>query len=1684
MGKSKQQAKVKGNLKPASSSRAAELVGQSGSLPLGNLGGFAQFASPSLGASISRPATPGSDSSDSMALDPELTVIVKKISKRDATTKLKALEELDTYLHDHASAVAALLPTWIALYGKLALEVDRRVRLASAHLHQFVTQHAKKKLAPYLKDCIGPWMVAMFDQSKDIAAVARRSFEGVFAEDKRQGVIVFCQKELLDYVGEMLLVKTEDTLSDARYVTPEDMAAKYARVIASCFYILSYLTEQLPVEERNKAAAEYNGLFDSATVWAFVSHANPVIRKAVHYFIKTLLQQSQEVIAARLDMISPPFFKSVLSEKEPAVHSDMWDALLLFTDKIPDAWYVFGKKSPVAKLCGFLRAGLHGSPAIAYPSVIVLLDRLSAKMKQEDNFYKDVFTSFWAGLASIHLTVKGARDLVSAYMECAVYFADKTANEGQVATAEYLVKEAMYQPMLSYFVPTKSTEAMNERLPTANGVPMATSTALLAATKNNTLAAAVPALISRVSEIWAQYVLDGTYARSTLAMPDVCDRIYTFLSAFYLHGTDAAHAQMVDTLVSLLPAAIDSALVHKEHAPCLLRLVRRVLDEYKDVVLAQLDVSALMSTLLQVETTVPSACMEDLVHIYTLLNTGANQCALAPLLARLETMRADRGRQCGALLALLRLVAGNTNISEQLDAIIKDVASELLSQGEHQLTMSVEDRDMLESVVRESLLQQKGTATYDAIVSLLVSSLSAANKSHWSAQDGAAASCLAVLASLKEDDTLAVFSGALGDELVCQVFDAMFLSAASEAEAATIQPLAQSVWNHLRPGIGAHEKTLLKHVAHAITDINHKTSSMEMVQQARELLGALYEDSSSSGYFDGVTTLMGSASAWQDMYKAFQSSRTLEYMASSVTNGYAGMDDQSLYEDKDELYPVAYDASGASALARLAMFTSSLISDLGVGAFFEEKERDWVVHYLMVIALECQDGLAMQGLTRFWQEKPLLDETFVLQVETFIQQAHAVFDAWLTLLFQQQKSVQPDLCHQILSIVSNGASQASHLSRLASSVAEILLLPRDQTDAYYATLVQMLMDRLITLDHWTLAQLEPWLALVKPDAKKLAPLCKVAVLTSIKPIVGESSKFRYMQSDCANRLAGGQAMQIFDDSDEAWQWLTLLNASSLSFGAIAIPPQRLMFLISTIRGWFGQDFDDHLGVTERRKVHVQMALLFGHMSDAVQQVAGSQWHFFMDCVCDFIQYNEADDPSGLPVMFGALNLLSTLMGLAADGSTEIKDALDDRWADLHAALWQSFVAEKDAETPISQPRRHYQCLLADLIGRVPAKIVQAQADFATVLQLLKHTANESVQTRAYFILQEWIKTRIADLSVNVEFSANDELREPNHIEQGLIDLLLRVPPLPDWSESLLGAHKHELFSYLVSWLLMLDHFNDITFKLKQQFTDQLKRVEAVDTLMPALCHILHIGSSQGHAFFDLSLWDTSIYDLQGFDMSVETSYSLLAAHIYFKALKHIPSLVRSWWVNYKQRQTVIAVERYTQSFFSDILINNELDTVNRADVKEQLEDNDNEFRVKTLRTTHEVAAAYHVDEQEMRISIKLPSNYPLQQISVDGVQKVGVSEKQWRGWMFAITAVIGSQNGNLVDALTVFKRNANLHFDGVGDCVICYSIISVLDRSIPTKQCRTCKNKFHASCLYKWFRSSSSTSCPLCRTVF
>lgn len=225
----------------------------------------------------------------------------------------------------------------------------------------------------------------------------------------------------------------------------------------------------------------------------------------------------------------------------------------------------------------------------------------------------------------------------------------------------------------------------------------------------------------------------------------------------------------------------------------------------------------------------------------------------------------------------------------------------------------------------------------------------------------------------------------------------------------------------------------------------------------------------------------------------------------------------------------------------------------------------------------------------------------------------------------------------------------------------------------------------------------------------------------------------------------------------------------------------------------------------------------------------------------------------------------------------------------------------------------------------------------------------------------------------------------------------------------------------------------------------------------------------------------------------ERTVALLAAYVYYRSLQAVPSLVRAWLDACRDRQLSTAVTTVTSRFFSPILISAELAHLRDPEDPngKSLRDNP-DFTVKVAAGANEVKAVFVVDEQNMEIGIRLPSEYPLQVVEVKDVKKVGVTDAQWRAWILAVQQVITTQvspstsscpchtdssrqNGLIAEALSLFKRNVALHFDGVEACAICYSVISVVDRTLPTKACRVCNNKFHPGCLYK-VRHSFSVS--------
>eukprot|EP01121_Diplochlamys_sp_Union-15-3_P007102 TRINITY_DN1776_c0_g1_i1.p1 TRINITY_DN1776_c0_g1~~TRINITY_DN1776_c0_g1_i1.p1 ORF type:complete len:116 (-),score=4.08 TRINITY_DN1776_c0_g1_i1:42-389(-) len=114
----------------------------------------------------------------------------------------------------------------------------------------------------------------------------------------------------------------------------------------------------------------------------------------------------------------------------------------------------------------------------------------------------------------------------------------------------------------------------------------------------------------------------------------------------------------------------------------------------------------------------------------------------------------------------------------------------------------------------------------------------------------------------------------------------------------------------------------------------------------------------------------------------------------------------------------------------------------------------------------------------------------------------------------------------------------------------------------------------------------------------------------------------------------------------------------------------------------------------------------------------------------------------------------------------------------------------------------------------------------------------------------------------------------------------------------------------------------------------------------------------------------------------------------------------------------------------------------------------------------------------------MPHSYPLKSVNFVSSHYMGVTEQTWRKWVLSMTTLLLTQDGTILDAVLLWKHNLDRHFEGVDVCPICYSIIHASNYSIPNLACKTCKNKYHSACLYKWFLTSKKNLCPLCKTPF
>jgi len=275
---------------------------------------------------------------------------------------------------------------------------------------------------------------------------------------------------------------------------------------------------------------------------------------------------------------------------------------------------------------------------------------------------------------------------------------------------------------------------------------------------------------------------------------------------------------------------------------------------------------------------------------------------------------------------------------------------------------------------------------------------------------------------------------------------------------------------------------------------------------------------------------------------------------------------------------------------------------------------------------------------------------------------------------------------------------------------------------------------------------------------------------------------------------------------------------------------------------------------------------------------------------------------------------------------------------------------------------------------------------------------------------------------------------------------------------------HHTTTYLFVWMLIIEAMSHCDPEARGVMGEWLKELSLFDHLLHGLFKFIGETASVSGRREEL-------------EVTLSPSLEQLAYLAYSAVARQLPSLLRQWYLSV-DRQTSTMVNKFTSRLVSPALQQAELQSINVSNTTI------GNMEVHVYAGASEVSVVYRIDEFSIELFVCLPENYPLQPPTIREGKRARVDPAQWRKWMLQLNVFMANQNGSLLDGLLLWKSNLDKHFSGVEDCMVCFSVIHGSNYSVPKMTCKSCKKKFHAACLYKWFNTSSKSTCPLCRNIF
>ncbi|KAK9466325.1 hypothetical protein V1512DRAFT_226858 [Lipomyces arxii] len=1553
--------------------------------------------------------------------DPQLVIIFKGLQKRDPTTKEKALEHLATFLADPESDVdEGVLAVWVQVYPQLAIEYSRRLRVLAHKIQGDMFKRFQRHSAKYMKESAGPWLGGFYDNDKLVARSAITAFENVFAgEERQQQVFQVFHAQLLEYVRLVIASKATHDSSDEKYFSQAEIESKVTREIAKGISLFSYLLANIPPESIVEQQYVYAEIITSDKLWTSITSPDAHLSRVALSLIVQLAYNYNAWLNAMPHYLGQYLISNGLINISVGAISDYLDCLVTITRLYPASWTPSTETNEPS--LSLLLAFVAEGSRFAGPKFWHYVDMLIENLP---SFALNLETPF--PMDEISNAFRAGlllenRMSIDAGIDAYISLLGYLTTATESSEIQNQALEKTIEIAVQYLVPST---ALGKKIGTEGVARSLTNYYRRVCTENMVLASQ---FWSKTVEIMTENVQNRSKEDESVAL-GVVTRWILFVKRLASVHDESSQPEIAHDVCSVVQIALKAAKGGSVPVYALKSVAKELFAVIKADATTLEMVAEFMTN--EVPGLVMSKSGQYLIDAWVLY----------------ERAIADPGHAAEMFRSLVTAIVHSPSSTVDNEDASEDRESMMvyLLQSIKPIESSLKSVDELEQFVLSHV--DSGKSNLDLLVPCLCAS------GH-------------------------LISESVGLELLSKLVQFSELESGDDQVFEVLLPISQRNFGMLKAFIKTDEGARLASRLWQLTESGEQSSpaakslrqklegQLSIVQSSQDgdslfdsLAGAVRRDVETDFEVELDNVAGRSVSLWESaktegataaakllFVNEWWTESVCELMKSRVPLSVALVNNiggaMCLVAGESDGVDVS---SVRTRLLRKTAYAFKLIEYTTVFESLEYVDQVELFVNLQLISELAKDVVNEYGASKmpalFGDENGGSDEllNIIEGAATLMRDKIGMFD--LTSLgvdiFEPSTSeTQNEFARDVILALSTHTCKNSVRGFYSARVLAGTITLLSESVGFTLKQAESLFDQLNL-------------------RRTKNVLGSIAVFEGLSRFISTMSTVSRFRNELASDILG---LRPANTATVGLQKVVLLNSllRNVDDGDfVAFPTQRAVMLLKRLL-----DMVPDTPVYEHIALRAEVTQLILYVLPAVKSLYGDHWFKVLDSVSTslVICAEHADDDDVVTLGYYALRVVGA-MRVLQDENEDVADAVAEDTT-VSAALIQILVAS------VNVSHRSDARLLCDAaLSRHVLDIPVGKIDDPAALYEVLAVDSEPLQKAVVRLEAKIIPVAQEALTVEAALDVHGVLNI--EVPGELLSLVMSAPDDPS------GVR-----GYFYAWVLIFEHFDNAPFALKTRYVESLKNGDFIDGMLRSVTDVLGLAGKAVDVKPGFAVFDTeTAYD------SVVDEARALGTFVFYRSLRHVPSLVRRWWSEIRNRQLSLGFESFVQKHFSPVLIDAEFKSVQTRLAEDELAEDEN-MVVKVTRASREVSAIYTVDDQALEMTIRAPGSYPLHDVTVDGVKRVGVKENQWRAWLLASQAVIVAQNGSIVDAVALFRRNVSLHFEGVTECAICYSILHQ-DRSLPNKKCQTCKHKFHAGCLYKWFQSSNSSTCPLCRQPF